>query len=57
MVISNMVKDLNINLDVKICPTVRESDGLAMSSRNGYLKKCEAGRGNLRRYGSSTAVF
>jgi pantoate--beta-alanine ligase len=36
-----MVRDLNINVDVKICPTVRESDGLAMSSRNVYLSAAE----------------
>ena len=34
LVISQMVKDLNYNIDVVICPTVREPDGLAMSSRN-----------------------
>ena len=39
MVISNMAKDLNMNLEVKICPTVRESDGLAMSSRNVNLSE------------------
>jgi pantoate--beta-alanine ligase len=33
-VIKQMVKDLNFNIDVVICPTVREPDGLAMSSRN-----------------------
>ena len=36
-VIQKMVKDLNMNLDIVICPTVREPDGLAMSSRNTYL--------------------
>jgi pantoate--beta-alanine ligase len=39
MIISNMVQDLNMPLSVKICPTVRESDGLAMSSRNVNLAK------------------
>jgi pantoate--beta-alanine ligase len=37
-VIRRMVEDLNIQLDVIVCPTVREHDGLAMSSRNVYLK-------------------
>jgi pantoate--beta-alanine ligase len=37
LVIRRMVKDLNMNLDVIIMPTLREKDGLAMSSRNTYL--------------------
>ncbi|MDD5190814.1 MAG: pantoate--beta-alanine ligase [Dehalococcoidales bacterium] len=37
LVIMKMVKDLNMNLQVIACPTVREPDGLAMSSRNTYL--------------------
>jgi len=41
VVIKRMVSDLNMNLEVVICPTVRESDGLAMSSRNTYLKPDE----------------
>jgi len=36
-VIRRMVKDLNMNVDVVAVPTVREADGLAMSSRNTYL--------------------
>ncbi len=40
-VIKRMVADLNMNLEVVIVPTVRESDGLAMSSRNIYLKPDE----------------
>ena len=36
-VIQTMVRDLSFPVDVVVCPTVRESDGLAMSSRNAYL--------------------
>ena len=36
-VITKMVHDLNMNLDIVVVPTVREMDGLAMSSRNAYL--------------------
>ncbi len=36
-VIKRMVKDLNMNLEIVVIPTIRESDGVAMSSRNKYL--------------------
>jgi pantoate--beta-alanine ligase len=41
VVIKKMVADLNMNLEIVIVPTVREPDGLAMSSRNTYLKPDE----------------
>ncbi len=41
IVIKRMVKDLNIPIKIKVCPIVREEDGLAKSSRNEYLTKKE----------------
>jgi pantoate--beta-alanine ligase len=40
-VIRRMGRDLNFKLEVVICPTWREADGLAMSSRNVYLNQDE----------------
>ena len=37
VVIKRMVADLNMPLEIAVCPTVREQDGLAVSSRNKYL--------------------
>lgn len=37
IVIKRMVRDLNLDLKIKVLPIVRERDGLAMSSRNTYL--------------------
>lgn len=39
IVIKRMVKDLNMESDIVICPIIREIDGLALSSRNVYLTK------------------
>ena len=43
-VLRSMVRDLNFPLDLVVCPTVRELDGLALSSRNRYLSAEERGR-------------
>jgi pantoate--beta-alanine ligase len=37
MLVRRMVEDLDVPMAVRVCPIVREPDGLAMSSRNAYL--------------------
>jgi len=41
IVIRRMVQDLNFPIEVIVCPTLREADGLAMASRNSYLNPDE----------------
>jgi len=43
VVINRLAEDLNIGIEIVTCPTVRESDGLAMSTRNAYLSAGERG--------------
>ena len=40
-IITRMVRDLNMPINIEVCPTVREPDGLAISSRNTYLNPQE----------------
>jgi len=41
VIINKLVRALNFGVDIIVCPTIRESDGLAMSSRNSYLNSEE----------------
>lgn len=44
LVVRRMVHDLGLPIEITVCPTVREADGLAMSSRNAYLATAERQR-------------
>jgi pantoate--beta-alanine ligase len=41
LLIDRMVKELDLDIEIVVCPTVREPDGLAMSSRNSYLNPAD----------------
>ncbi len=41
IIIKKMVRDLHMDVEVVVCPIIREEDGLAMSSRNVYLNEDE----------------
>ena len=43
-VIKRMIADLSFGIELVVCPTIREPDGLAMSSRNSYLDPAERQR-------------
>jgi pantoate--beta-alanine ligase len=44
LIVRRMVEDLDLPIHVEVCPTVREADGLALSSRNRYLSPDERRR-------------
>jgi len=44
LVVRRMVADFNVPITIRVCPTIREPDGLALSSRNAYLSPDERRR-------------
>jgi pantoate--beta-alanine ligase len=46
-IIRQMVRDLDVPIQLRVCPTLREPDGLALSSRNQYLTETERQRARI----------
>jgi pantoate--beta-alanine ligase len=59
VVVRRMTKDLDFPIEIVVCPTLREVDGLAMSSRNTYLNPQERQAATVlfRALNSAKAVF
>ena len=55
MIVRRLVRDLDLAVRVDVCPTVRESDGLAMSSRNVRLGTADRARALALRQGLAAA--
>lgn len=55
-VLRRMIRDLNFDVEVVVCPTVREADGLAMSSRNVRLQGDDRTRALALRHGLDAAL-
>ncbi len=56
LVVRRMVRDLNFPVRIEVCPTVRQGDGLAMSSRNRLLSSAERERATALYRGLQLAV-
>jgi len=56
LVVRRMVRDLDFPIRIEVCPTVREPDGLAMSSRNVRLASSERAQALALRRGLDAAV-
>ncbi|MDJ0752664.1 MAG: pantoate--beta-alanine ligase [Ardenticatenaceae bacterium] len=56
VILNRMVQDLNLNLELVICPTQRASDGLALSSRNQYLSPAERAAATVLNQALQTAA-
>jgi pantoate--beta-alanine ligase len=49
LVVRQLIEDFNLPIALRVCPIVREADGLAMSSRNAYLDRIDRARASALR--------